>query len=296
MPQRRTENELREAWHAEHMDLAEWLEEFVGNDADSGRLTPHQQRALIFWQAYVERGRLMRQATLFATDLRREIQDLEAMPAGSGNVTEIPNGSFDVRVDIEDATYHRVNVLETRNFQFQIWTVQNGRLEGQRIIKRREVYGMGPYRGFATLTAAGTLHLWQRFQADGDEPYVHAARELLTEILWRSDGEGLLRPIYEVESESQWIWPVEHEGRTHRYHLNYVISCRVCNDTETARDNVAMRNTGFCRDHWESFRLLETSPYVFDQEEARANLRMDPVTPIRTTALAMCEITGTEIQ
>lgn len=98
--------------------------------------------------------------------------DITAHPEGGARAWDalnIPNGVFHVT---EDAT--------GEEFRFQIYTVQRGTLAGRRVVKVADPAGPGGWRAFAYVGRTGAFELWARFRSHSDQPYVKAAKKLLT--------------------------------------------------------------------------------------------------------------------
>lgn len=181
------------------------------------------------YQEYMERGYLdFTTAGEIANDLDTEAHDNPIGDAFSWNALNVPNGDWTV--------YDYSN-----QYHFRIYTVQNGRLEGKRIIKYK-ADGESRYSGFATLTMEGGVKLWSRFQTDADATYVRLIRDAISWVRQHnaaSSGIGASR----TNANSDWFSITTHTGAT--ADVKIMTACLSCNSTRLEeRTPVAL-----CCDH-----------------------------------------------
>lgn len=91
-------------------------------------------------------------------------------PAQAWDCFYIPNGRYVVET-------------ETDSYDFSIHLVQNGTLEGKRVV-RYKFDGSPNYKAFAYLTRSGQLSVWRRFADDAreDAMYIRVARMMLDAV------------------------------------------------------------------------------------------------------------------
>jgi hypothetical protein len=121
-----------------------------------------------------------------------------------------------------------------------IYTVQNGSLANQRIIKIKAP-GTSTYKGFAFVMSDGTMKLWRSHREEMDRPYVNTARVLITTLANDSDVRSVMTNDSFTYSHSADMY------------ISFKMQCIRCNYSGS------LLSTGWCADHSDCISDLRAS-------------------------------------
>lgn len=217
----------RLAWRVANADLIEFIQ------------TPANQRASRFIasmsSSYDSYGSLTESQTAATRNVMRELageRTNEADIAMAEDESPIPNGVFTVNDGTEHLTY-------------RIHSVRNGRLRGQRVIKRQLAYG--EFKAFAFLTRQGTVKVWRSFYEDEarNERYIAWARILVEALRERTQDavEADEIPDFEFTYASG-----------NGYSIQASVLCRRCNRALTDPTSIRLNIGPECRNREQTAR------------------------------------------